>query len=397
VAATSPRLALLFALTLATLFGSAGTQAQAASPLDVHSKGEFSVYTDSDAVTVFTPSASATVADPLSGVSVSGGYLIDIVSAASVDIVSTASPNWHEVRQAANLSGEYKPGNVGLRAKSALSYEPDYLSLSGGADALFDLDDKNLSLSLGYAYGHDTAGRTGTPFSVYSLGLRRHALDASLAVLLDRATVFTVTADCLLESGRQEKPYRYLPLFEPSVAAQVPRGANVDLVNRLRLPGRTAERVPDTRQRLALSGRLAHRSASSTLLLDERLYGDSWALLASTLDLRWVVDASRRWFIWPHVRTNLQSGVSFWRRAYVAELGDASLALPSYRTGNRELSPLWSQTFGGGARYDLGGLDPEAWALTVELEGTYTSYRDALYIRERWAAFGALELDMRFR
>jgi hypothetical protein len=115
VAATSPRLALLFALTLATLFGSAAARAQAASPLDVHSKGEFSVYTDSDAVTVFTPSASATVADPLSGVSVSGGYLIDIVSAASVDIVSSASPNWHEVRQAANLSGEYKPGNVEAR------------------------------------------------------------------------------------------------------------------------------------------------------------------------------------------------------------------------------------------------------------------------------------------
>src|SRR5258706_13148810 len=176
------------------LLGSTAARAQARSPLDVHSKGEFSVYTDSDAVTVFTPSASTTVADPLSGVSVSGGYLIDIVSAASVDIVSSASPNWHEVRQAANLSGEYKPGNVGLRAKSALSYEPDYLSLSGGADALFDLDDKNLSWSVGYAYGHDTAGRTGTPFSVYSLGLRRHALDSSLAVLLDRSTVFTVTA-----------------------------------------------------------------------------------------------------------------------------------------------------------------------------------------------------------
>lgn len=397
MAATSPRRVLPCVLSLTTLLGPAAVSAQARFPLDVHSKGEFSVYTDSDAVTVFTPAASATVADPLTGVSVSGGYLIDIVSAASVDIVSTASPNWHEVRQAANLSAEYKPGSVGLSGKTALSYEPDYLSVSGGADLLFDLDDKNLSLSAGYAYGHDTAGRTGTPFSVYSLVLHRHALDASLAVLLDRATVFTLTGDCLLESGRQEKPYRYLPLFEPGVVSEVPRGAGVALVNRLRLPGRTAERVPDTRQRLALSGRLAHRGKTTTLLLDERLYGDSWALLASTLDLRWVVDVSRRWFVWPHLRTHLQSGVSFWRRAYVAEIGDGSLTLPSYRTGNRELSPLWSQTVGGGARYDLGGLDPEAWALTLELEGTYTSYRDALYIRERWAAFGALELDMRFR
>ena len=379
------------------LMTSGSASGQSAHPLDVQSKAEFSAYTDSDNVTVFTPAASATVTDPLGGLSVSGGYLIDIVSAASVDIVSTASPNWHEVRQAANLGAQYKPGTVGLGASTALSYEPDYTSISGGLNAAFDLDDKNLSLTLGYAYGQDTAGRTGTPFSVYSLVLHRHALDASLAVLLDRATVFTVTGNCLLENGRQEKPYRYLPLFEAGVVSEVPRGAPVALVNDLRLPGRVSEHVPDTRQRFALSGRLAHRGRASTLLLDERLYADSWALLATTLDLRWVVDASARWFLWPHLRTNLQSGVSFWKRAYVAELGDASLSLPNYRTGNRELSPLWSQTFGAGARYNLGGLDPEAWALTLELESTYTRYGDALYIRDRWAAFGALELDVRFR
>jgi hypothetical protein len=401
VAATSSRrLAwrrLLRAGALVALLGVPSAHAQTSRRLDVHSKGEFSVYTDSDAVTVFTPAASATAADPLSGVSVSGGYLVDVVSAASVDIVSAASPNWHEVRQAANLSGEYKPGDLGLRAKTALSSEPDYLSLSGGVTGLLDLNDKNLSLSAGYAYGHDTAGRTGTPFSVYSLVLQRHALDASLAMLLNRSTVFTVTADCLLESGRQEKPYRYLPLFDASIASRVAPGAGVDEVNRLRLPGRMAERVPDTRQRFALSGKLAHRGSASTLLLDQRLYGDSWALLASTADLRWVFDASRRWFIWPHLRTHLQSGVSFWRRTYVGEIADGSLTVPSYRTGNRELSPLWSQTAGAGARYDLGGSDPEAWGLTFELEGTYTAYRNALYIRERWAAFGTLELDMRFR
>jgi hypothetical protein len=396
VAATK-LVAALGAALLAALFGSVDADAQSQHPLDVHSKAEFSAYTDSDAVTVFTPAAAASVDDPLGGVSVSGGYLLDIVSAASVDIVSTASPNWHELRQAANLSGQYKPKDVGVRLKSALSYEPDYLSISGGASVLADFDEKNLSLVAGYSYGHDTAGRTGTPFSEYSLVLQRHALDASLDVLLNRSTVFSVTSDCVLEFGRQEKPYRYLPLFAPESAAKVPRGAAVDLVNRLRLPGRMAEQVPETRQRFALSGKLAQRGTSTTLLLDQRLYADSWAILATTSDLRWVIDASQRLFIWPHLRTHVQSGTSFWRRAYLADIGDGSLSVPRYRTGNRELSPLWSQTMGGGARYDLGGSDPEVWALTLELEGTYTAYRDALYIRDRWAAFGALELDMRFR
>lgn len=394
VAATKP-LALRVLLAVALQLDTA--HAQNSRALNIHSDAEVSAYADSDAVTVLTPALAASVEDPVAGVSASGGYLLDIVSAASVDIVSTASPNWQEVRQAANVSAQYKPGDFGVRGSAALSSEPDYRSVSGGLHANLDLADKNLNISGGYAYGRDRAGRTGTPFSVYSLGLQRHAVDVSLALVLDRATLFTVTGDAVFEVGRQEKPYRFLPLFEAGVAAQIPRGASVDFVNRARLPGRSSEHVPGTRQRFALSGRLSHRARASTLLLSERLYADSWALLASTVDVRWVFDVSRRLFLWPHLRSHLQSGASFWQRAYSAEFGDGFYELPQYRTGNRELSPLWSQTVGAGGRYEFGGTDPETWAVTLQLEGSYTSFRDALYIRDRWAAFGALGLDLRFR
>jgi hypothetical protein len=51
----------------------------------------------------------ATLKNSLEGCSLHGSYLADIVSAASVDIVSTASPRWTEVRHAGSLSGSEEP------------------------------------------------------------------------------------------------------------------------------------------------------------------------------------------------------------------------------------------------------------------------------------------------
>ena len=57
-----------------------------------------------------------------------------------------------------------------------------------------------------------------------------------------------------------------------------------------------AEQTPRTRNRVAVSGRVAQRLSGSTLILSERVYLDDWGLKASTTDLRFVVDASRRVF-----------------------------------------------------------------------------------------------------
>jgi hypothetical protein len=377
------------------MLASSSAQADPERSLEVRTAGEFSTYIDTDYVTVFTPTVRASVADPLSGWSAQGSYLVDIVSAASVDIVSTASPNWVELRHAGSLSGTYQPDDIAGTIFGAVSVEPDYRSLSGGAKASIDLDRKNLTLLGGYGYTRDTAGRTGTPFSVYALELDRHELTLSGAFVLDRATLLTLTGDLGFESGRQEKPYRYLPLFSPPAARQLEPGASVARVNALRLPGKTAERVPETRQRYALTARFAHRGRASTLIANQRLYADSWGLIATTSDLRYVVDVSRRVFVWPELRWHTQRGVGFWRLAYLGEITDGSLSLPRWRTGDRELGPLWSATLGGGVRWNLGGADPSALSLVLELEAVHTDYLEALYIDQRWAGFASLQAEVR--
>src|SRR6478752_6611925 len=69
----------------------------------VKASTEVSAYQDSDHVGVLTPTIAGSVESPTGGWSAHGRYLVDAVSAASVDIVSTASRRWKEIRHAGTL------------------------------------------------------------------------------------------------------------------------------------------------------------------------------------------------------------------------------------------------------------------------------------------------------
>ena len=138
------------------------------------------MYTDTDHVSVFTPSLTVEAADATKGWSARANYLVDAVSGASVDIVSTASPHWTEARQAGGAEASYKPGDLGFTGAGSFSSEPDYLAWAAGGTAMLDVDQKNFTLLAGYAYGHDTIGRSGTPFSVFSRSLSRNAFNSAV-------------------------------------------------------------------------------------------------------------------------------------------------------------------------------------------------------------------------
>jgi hypothetical protein len=393
------------ALALATELGPARAQPSAAPPsppitappatpeqrsqLAEHFHVEYGQYADTDHVFVETPSVSASVSNPTAGWSVGGHYLADVISAASVDIVSTASRAWQEVRQEGSVEATYEPKTFGVRASGTLSDEPDYLSWSAGGAVTQDLMNKNVTWLLGYAHGHDIAGRTGTPFSVFSNTLDRNALNGSLTLLVSPTMVATFVADAILENGDPSKPYRYIPLFSPGT--YVPRGASIGLVNSLRVSARPLEQLPLSRQRYALTGRVAYRHHRATLRLDERLYVDSWLLKATTTDAQYLFDPSRRVELGPHARLHAQSAVDFWQRAYTFGPG---FTYPSLRTGDRELGPLVNVTGGFTLHVGLGSnADPNSWVLGCDLNATSTQYLDDLYVTRRISGLGVVTLD----
>jgi len=367
-----------------------------ASGPKAHASFETSGYTDSDHVHVLSPSISGGLADEVAGWSVNGHYLVDVVSAASVDIVSTASPHWTEVRHAGSATGSITLDPFTVGALGVISREPDYLSLTGGATLGFDLMDKNLSPYFAFSHEADSVGRTDMPHD-YWRSKHVNSLQAGLTLVLGRASIGSLQWDGSFERGYLAKPYRYVPIFAPGQGAAVGPGATIDQVNQLRLNARPNEQLPTARDRYAVSAHLAHRYTSSTLRLDERLYADSWGLLASTSELRYILDLGSRLELWPHLRFHVQGAVSFWQRAYEAIPGPGgALGVPVLRTGDRELSPLQTVVVGGGTRIKLAEPPGTEWDLVFEADVGTTHFSDALYITSRQMAYSTLAVEAQF-
>ncbi len=382
----------LLVLTFVSLLSAA--PARADDNLTTRASTEIAGYTDSVGVSVFTPSIGVSVDNPTAGWGVSGRYLVDVVSAASPDIVATASPRWREVRQAGNVGVHYKPGTFGVSLGAAASSTPDYLALSVNGQLTQELDAKNLTLVEGYSFGKDTIGRTGTPFSVYSHDLTTHAFSFGFSRVVNPALVLGLYSDVVLERGDQSKPYRYIPMFSPDNVAAIPRGITAYSTADLRITARPLEQLPTEKNRFALTGRMGWRTEHTTVRLEQRVYTDDWGMVATTTDFRWFVDVAERITVWPHLRVHVQDGVSFWQRAYAAR--DAS-DLPTLRTGDRELGPLSNFGTGGGVRFALGKSGKKDDVIvSVTADGTYTSFMDDLYVKTRFSGLGATTLEMTF-
>ena len=62
---------------------------------------------------MWSPEIDANVSSPTQGWNVGGHFLVDVVTAASPDIVSEASPPFKEQRYSGGLDGGYKLGPYG--------------------------------------------------------------------------------------------------------------------------------------------------------------------------------------------------------------------------------------------------------------------------------------------
>ncbi|MBS2019381.1 MAG: DUF3570 domain-containing protein [Deltaproteobacteria bacterium] len=370
---------------------------QESKPLSVHVGLDFSAYGDSQAVRVYSPAVRGLVASPTQGWNVGASYLIDIVTAASPDVVSTASRRFHDLRHAVGVNGGYKPGQFGAQAFASFSTEKDYVSRTVGGAVSGDFADKQFTPQASYSYTWDTIGRAGTDYDVFGKPFISHEIGLSATTVLSPLTVFVFGGGVALEDGDQSKPYRYVPLFAPGI--NPPAGASYETVNSQRSPVKPLEQLPLDRQRYSATARYISRiRANATLRLEERLYMDSWGIKASTTDARYLVDMSPRVRVWPHFHFHIQNGASFYNRVYGVTPRTADVVtIPAFRTTDRELSPNFGVTLGGGGRIVL--TDPNSKsqiALFGTADALYNQYFNALYITNRIAFYGTLGVEADF-
>jgi len=320
-----------------------------------------------------------------------------VLTAASPDVVATASRRFQDTRHAVTATGGYKPGRWGGQLTAFGSSEKDYFSRGAALALTGDFMEKQLTPSIGFGYSLDTVGRSSTPFNIYNQKFTTVELTLGATIVLTPNSILALGATIQLERGDQSKPYRYIPIFDQGVS--VPIGAGFSLVNDTRLPIRPLEHLPTERDRYALAARYALRIAKrATLRAEERVYYDNWGVKASTTDGRFMYDLTQRLMVWPHIHMHAQTGAAFYQRVYNATLEpDGSINLPANRTTDRELSTMLSVTGGGGSRFALTAPDSKVQlGLSVMGDAMYTKYFNALYIKSRLAIYGTLGVDGEF-
>lgn len=275
------------------------------------------VYADDDHVTVVSPSASVRT-DVTPHVSVSADTTVDAVSAASVDVITSASPSTvHEQRVELGLSSTYREQRTrwwttGVRA----SHEHDYDSVRLRASGRWELGQRNTTLQLDYVFGYDDV--TSMMDRSFHRDRQSHELMLSASQLLNRRAVLDVVVDVTRANGYHASPYRWILLDVPASP----------------LPMRLEEVTPRLRASAAVATRIRYaltdRTTTSAMY---RFYDDTWAMRSHTVTtevLRTVGD----WLIGGSLRGYVQSDASFYAARYTGE--------PRYRTHDRTLGAMRS-------------------------------------------------------
>ncbi len=319
------------------------------------------VYGDDDGVLVISPTTAGGVA--LGEATVDGRVTLDIISAASVDLVTAASPDgYEEVRTEVGVGGGWNFGE-GLQSSATYGYstEPDFETHSVGVAQAVDLFRRHSTLTAAYAYSRSVVGRSGD--ESFAELRSTHTLDGTWSQILTRYTAADLSYGLAWSRGYHANPYRYVRLYEAGAA---------DYATAL------TEAAPDERLRHVATARVRTRLADALFgVLDYRFYGDSWEMRAHTVTGRLskglLGDALT---VSVEGRGYLQSAVSFYRARY-----ETFPEAPVLRTQAKELGPMWTA---------LGGLHLE-WSLPVGLPDSLRLGAGADVLHIRYPDFELLE------
>jgi hypothetical protein len=351
------------------------------------------VYSDSDNVVVVSPQVAVRRALDDDGGNASARVVVDVVSAASVDVVSQATNRFSEVRTEADLGLAKSFGSWLPSVSYRYSHEPDYHSTGLGAGLQHRFAGSDATASVSYDLSLDTVGYVGTGEGTFSEPLVSHAANFSLTQVIGPKALVRGVYTLSVQDGYLEKPYRFVPIFDRAgIAAAASDGVAINLSNfdRYRLPERITEEVPDTRIGHAFAVRgLRHVEAiSGSIHADVQLFADSWGLTAETIEPGLTWSASQAILMAIYLRGYFQQAARFWRREYVVDDPDT---VPRWRTLDRDLSDYFAATLGGRFEWQRGILSGY-----VDLSGAVTAYSEYLFLNGRLALIGqaGLRLDL---
>ncbi len=257
-------------------------------------------------------------------------FYIDMVSSASIDVVTTASP-YEEERTQYGVGFEYLRGKVTYAANFSNSsendYEADTASLSISQDMFGDLT----TVSLFFTRGWDDVTRRGDATFADVVDRRIYGVDISQVAT--KSLVLGLSYEAITEEGFLNNPYRQVRYLD----AEAARGFSFEF-----------ERYPRTRTGNAISARarwfMPYRAA---LQADYRFYTDTWEINSSTFDIAYTHPLRNEWMFDVHYRFYTQNAAEFYSDLF------PRADFQNFLARDKELADMQSHTLGFGVSYEF--------------------------------------------
>jgi hypothetical protein len=269
--------------------------------------------------------------------SVTANYYVDMVSSASIDVMTTASP-YKEQRTQGSLGFDMLNGKTQYSVNYIYSTESDYTAHTASFDLSQDLFGDLTTVSFGYSQGWDDVRKRGD--SAFSETADHRNYRVGLTQILTPKLIAGLNYEVITDEGFLNNPYRSVRYLDPSS----PKGF-----------GYQPEVYPRTRtsNAIAINARyfLPYRAA---LHGDYRYYTDTWGIDANTLEVGYTQPWRKQWIFEGGLRWYSQSSADFYSDLFPRANAQ------NFMARDKELSKFTSMALSIGATYEL---PPFGWKL----------------------------------
>jgi hypothetical protein len=312
-------------------------------------------------------------------VSVAANYYIDMVSSASVDVETSASP-YEDERTQGSLSMDFLHGKSTYSIGYVNSDESDYLAKTMFAAVSHDMFGDLTTISFSFKNGQNEVFRNVKIDDVkvndpgFAEEMESKSFSVSISQIVTKNMIMSGQYEVITDEGWLNSPYRSVRFF-------------IDPFTQ----GQQAEVYPNTRSSNAASFRtkyfLPYRAAIDGMY---RFYTDTWGVVGHTGELGYVHPVGSHWIFEARGRYYTQSKADFYEDIFPR----ADYA--NFLARDKELATYDAVTAGLTATYEF-KIDRFPWlakgALSLRYDYMTVNYDDFRDARFSLGSFGNLPAE----
>jgi hypothetical protein len=301
--------------------------------------------------------------------SVAANYYIDMVSSASVDVETSASP-YEDERTQSSLALDFLHGKSTYSVGVVKSDESDYVADTWYANVSHDMFGDLTTISFGYKHGQNEVFRNVKIDGVkvndpnFADEMESQSFNVSVSQIITKNLIMIGQYEVITDEGFLRSPYRSVRFF-------------IDPFSQ----GQQSEVYPNTRSSNSASVRakyfLPYRAAVDAMY---RFYTDTWGVLGHTGELGYVHPLASHWIFEGRLRYYAQTNPADFYQDIFPRADYAN-----FMARDKELATYDAITAGISATYEF-KIDRFPWlakgALNLRydyMQVNYDDFRDARY------------------